>query len=120
MLTSTCKSCTDILLEKEEIGYAPESHPSLLAKGVDFIPIPGAKKILERYSRAPTSRQYSDENSDAMKVMLSPKDVSQVRRIANEADTVGGRYLPAAIGMDHAENYDADRWRNFNAVCENQ
>ncbi|KAJ3504301.1 hypothetical protein NLJ89_g8004 [Agrocybe chaxingu] len=59
----------------------------LLAQGNDIIPIPGTKKI-----------KYLKENLDASKIKLSPEEVAQVRKIANDADaTVGDRYPPALM-----------------------
>ncbi|KAI0664869.1 Aldo/keto reductase [Cubamyces menziesii] len=56
----------------------------LLAQGEDVIPIPGTTKI-------PNLK----ENLDAANIKLTPEDIQEVRRIANEADASNGpRYPP--------------------------
>ncbi|CAA7257354.1 unnamed protein product [Cyclocybe aegerita] len=65
----------------------------LLAQGDDVIPIPGTKK-----------NKYLKENLDAVKIKLSPEEVAEVRRIANEADaTVGDRYPPDSMSVLFAD-----------------
>ncbi|OSD02680.1 Aldo/keto reductase [Trametes coccinea BRFM310] len=65
----------------------------LLAQGEDVIPIPGTTKI-------PNLK----ENLDAIKVKLSPEDIQEVRRIANEADAAKGpRYPPRLYAVLFAD-----------------
>ncbi|KAI9062204.1 Aldo/keto reductase [Trametes sanguinea] len=58
----------------------------ILAQGEDIIPIPGTTKI-------PNLK----ENLDAAKIKLSPEDIQEVRRIANEADASKGPRYPARL-----------------------
>ncbi|KAI0775273.1 Aldo/keto reductase [Trametes elegans] len=65
----------------------------LLAQGEDVIPIPGTTKI-------PNLK----ENLAAVNVKLSPEDVKEVRRIANEADAANGpRYPPRLFAVLFAD-----------------
>ncbi|KAJ7256198.1 Aldo/keto reductase [Mycena haematopus] len=58
----------------------------LLAQGPDIIPIPGTKKI-----------KYLEENLAAVKVTLSPEDVSAIRQLAVDADAQQGERYPPGI-----------------------
>jgi len=62
----------------------------LLAQGQDIIPIPGTKKI-----------KYLKENLGAAKIKLSPEEVAQLRKIADEANanSQGDRYPTAAMHL---------------------
>ncbi|CAA7257346.1 unnamed protein product [Cyclocybe aegerita] len=65
----------------------------LLAQGPDVIPIPGTRKI-----------KYLKENLDAVKINLSPEEVAEVRKIADEADAAQGfRYPPEHMGLLFAD-----------------
>ncbi|KAH9901325.1 Aldo/keto reductase [Cubamyces lactineus] len=65
----------------------------LLAQGEDVIPIPGTTKI-------PNLK----ENLDAANIKLTPEDVQEVRRIANEADAANGpRYPPRLYAVLFAD-----------------
>ncbi|KAI0063928.1 Aldo/keto reductase [Artomyces pyxidatus] len=59
----------------------------LLAQGEDIIPIPGTRSF-----------KYLQENLGALDVQLTPEDVQDVRRIAEQADSsdLGDRYPPSS------------------------
>ncbi|KAK3385892.1 NADP-dependent oxidoreductase domain-containing protein [Podospora didyma] len=56
----------------------------LLAQGDDIIPIPGTRTI-----------KYLDENAGALKTQLTPEEVKELRRAAEETDIPGTRYPEA-------------------------
>ncbi|KAF8997505.1 NADP-dependent oxidoreductase domain-containing protein [Cyathus striatus] len=61
----------------------------LLGQGEDIIPIPGTRKI-----------KYFEENFAAGDIILSAKDLTAVRAVAEEADkTLGERYPPAFANL---------------------
>jgi len=72
-----------------EVGNRHNASPGqitlawLLAQGNDIIPIPGTKKI-----------KYLKENIDALKVKLTPEEVTEIREIANRADATNGNRYP--------------------------
>ncbi|THU95956.1 Aldo/keto reductase [Dendrothele bispora CBS 962.96] len=55
----------------------------ILAQGEDFVIIPGTKKI-----------KYHNENMGAASVKLSPEEIAQIRKIAEESEVPGDRYPP--------------------------
>ncbi|KAF9486197.1 Aldo/keto reductase [Pholiota conissans] len=78
----------------EELGKKHNATASqvtlawLLAQGDDIIPIPGTKKI-----------KYLEENINALKVKLSPEEITHIREVANAANalTVGDRYPASSM-----------------------
>ncbi|KAI0266187.1 Aldo/keto reductase [Gloeopeniophorella convolvens] len=61
----------------------------LLAQGDDIIPIPGTRSI-----------KRLEENLNAARVELTPEDVAEVRRIAQEADSIPGDRYPSGMIND--------------------
>ncbi|GBB99718.1 hypothetical protein RclHR1_03600014 [Rhizophagus clarus] len=53
----------------------------VIAQGEDFVTIPGTRKI-----------KYLEENFEAGKIQLSPEEISEVRKIIDSIEIVGGRY----------------------------
>jgi len=58
----------------------------LLAQGEDVIPIPGTKKL-----------KYLEENLAAVKVTLSPEDITAIRKLAVDADAQQGERYPPGL-----------------------
>lgn len=81
-----------------EIGKAKGATASqatlawLLAQGDDVFPIPGTTKV-ERLI----------ENVDSLKVSLSKEEVAQIRKVSEEAETVGSRYPQAVMSSLFAD-----------------
>jgi len=53
----------------------------LLAQGDDIIPIPGTKKI-----------QYAEENLGALKIKLTPQEITTIRQAITETELTGDQY----------------------------
>ncbi|KAL0636098.1 Aldo-keto reductase str7 [Maublancomyces gigas] len=56
----------------------------LMAQGVDIIPIPGTKKI-----------KYLEENVGAVNITLTPKEIKDIRKASNIANSLSGSRYPA-------------------------
>ncbi|THU95959.1 Aldo/keto reductase [Dendrothele bispora CBS 962.96] len=65
----------------------------ILAQGEDFVVIPGTKKI-----------KYHNENMGAASVKLSPEEIAQIRKIAEESEVPGDRYPPGHQAMVRVES----------------
>ncbi|THU75936.1 Aldo/keto reductase, partial [Dendrothele bispora CBS 962.96] len=65
----------------------------ILAQGEDFVIIPGTKKI-----------KYHNENMGAASVKLSPEEIAQIRKTAEESEVPGDRYPPGHQAMVHVES----------------
>ncbi|RFU33212.1 hypothetical protein B7463_g3125, partial [Scytalidium lignicola] len=59
----------------------------VIAQGDDIIPIPGTRSI-----------KYLEENTKAMNVNLTTKEVKQLRRCAEETELIGDRYPTTMMG----------------------
>ncbi|KAL0084978.1 oxidoreductase [Phycomyces blakesleeanus] len=60
----------------------------VLAQGPEFIVIPGTRKI-----------KYLEENVKAGDIVLSKEEVAEMRRLIENADTAGKRYLPEHLAF---------------------
>ncbi|PYH90923.1 Aldo/keto reductase [Aspergillus ellipticus CBS 707.79] len=77
----------DLVQKLEEVAQAHNSTPSqvsiawVLAQGPDIIPIPGTKTM-----------KYLDQNAGAINIVLTEKDLKELREKIDQTELVGGRY----------------------------
>jgi aryl-alcohol dehydrogenase-like predicted oxidoreductase len=82
----------DLVSEIEQLAKKKGCQPSqlalawVLAKGEEFVPIPGTKR-----------RKYLEENAAAMDVKLTPEDLAEIDAIAPKGVAVGERYDAASM-----------------------
>jgi aryl-alcohol dehydrogenase-like predicted oxidoreductase len=80
----------DLVHKLEDIAKSLGATPAqvciawLLARGPDIIPIPGTRKI-----------KYLEENTNAAKLHLNDKELSELQEAIDRTELEGGRYPPA-------------------------
>lgn len=72
------------LAKKKNVTSSQLTLAWLLAQGDDIFPIPGT-----------TRSERLVENLDALKITLTPEENAEIRRLAESAETAGGRYPEA-------------------------
>ncbi|KAF9010972.1 Aldo/keto reductase [Hymenopellis radicata] len=86
----------------DEIGAVGKKHNAtsgqaalawILAQGEDFITIPGTKKV-----------KYLLENVGAANVKLTPDEVAEIRKVAEETELPGGRYADGFLQLTYVDS----------------
>ncbi|CAA7270045.1 unnamed protein product [Cyclocybe aegerita] len=86
----------------DRIGCTPSQVTLawILAEHPDWAVIPGSRSI-----------DRLEENTKASEVVLSPEDVKHLRKLVEEAEVAGNRYMDSLMGETYANSLPLAEWR---------